>query len=136
MLRRKITSLVLALVAVTAFAACGESGNGGGGDDDPTRAATGGDTTGGDKGGDKGVKVELADFKITAPKTAKVGDKVTVTNTGKAPHNWVAKKGDAFKTKDLKAGEKQTVTLKKAGKFDYVCSIHPDQMKGSITIKK
>ena len=134
MLRRKITSLALALVAVTAFAACGEGGNGGGGGDPTeTGAATGGDKGG---GGGKGVKVELADFKIHAPKTAKVGDKVTVTNTGKAPHNWVAKSGNAFKTKDLDAGAKQVVTLKKAGKFPYVCTIHPDRMKGSITIKK
>ncbi|MCA1713413.1 MAG: cupredoxin domain-containing protein [Actinobacteria bacterium] len=131
MSRRKITSLLLALVALTALAACGGENGGDGGDPTKTGAATGGD-----KGGGKGVTVELADFKITAPKTAKVGDKVTVTNTGKAPHNWVAKQGNAFKTKDLKTGEKQVVTLKKAGKVAYVCTIHPDRMSGSITIKK
>ena len=145
MLRRKITSLVLALAAVTAFAACGDGGNGAA-EETETSAATGGDTggdTGGNGKGDKsekpgggGLTVELVDNKIKAPKTAKVGDKVTVNNTGKAPHNWTSEKGDFATKAQIPAGGSDTVTLKKAGTFDYVCTLHPNEMKGSITVKK
>ena len=140
MLRRTITSLVLALAAVTALAACGGGGNGGA-EESETAAATGGDTGGDGGNGDGGngggsLEVELSDFKIDAPKKAKVGDTVTVTKTGDAPHNWTSQKGGFATEEQMAGGDTDEVTLKKAGTFDYFCTLHPNEMKGSITVEK
>jgi hypothetical protein len=61
-----------------------------------------------------------------------VGDTVTWTNNGQAPHNATADDG-SFKTPTLNHGQSASHTFTQAGTFSYICTIHP-QMKGTIRV--
>ncbi len=68
-----------------------------------------------------------------ADATFRVGQTVTVVNKDSAPHSWTSSAG-GFDTGILQPGESGTVTLKKAGTFDVVCTLHPN-MTGTITVQ-
>lgn len=104
-------------IALTAVAIAGCSGSDGG--DDGAEAAS--------------ASVSLVDFGIEAPSSVAAGTVVTVVNDGEAPHNWTADDG-SFSTADLAAGEEATVTLSTPGSYSYTCTIHPEQMTGSIEV--
>jgi len=57
---------------------------------------------------------------------------VTWTNRDTATHTATAD-GGAFDTKEIRPGAKSTVTLSKAGTYEYHCDIHPT-MHGSIVV--
>lgn len=78
--------------------------------------------------------VEMRDFSF-APKTVTIeaGDRVTWTNVGDAPHDAV---GDGWGTETLTAGESESVRFAKAGTFDYLCTIHPGLMTGTIVVRR
>jgi plastocyanin len=61
-----------------------------------------------------------------------VGDTVTWTNNGQAPHNATADDG-SFKTPTIEAGQSTSHTFSQAGTFSYICTIHPN-MKGTIRV--
>lgn len=112
---------VAVLVAV-GLAAC--SGSDGGGSD----------TGESDGGGEAATAtVSLEDFAIDAPASVAAGTVVTVVNVGEAPHNWTAEDG-AFSTADLASGEEEIVTLSEPGTYAFTCTIHPDQMTGTIDV--
>ena len=71
-------------------------------------------------------------FFSPASVTVAVGDTVTWSNTGQAPHNATADDG-SFKTPDLSHGESASHTFTSAGTFSYICTIHP-QMKGAVRV--
>lgn len=106
------------------------------GDTDTTAAADTNDTsdamTGG--GGEAGTAIAIKDFKF-APETlkAKVGDKITVTNKDPAVHTLTAK-DKSFDTGNLEQNADGTITVSKAGTFEYFCSIH-DYMTGTIEVE-
>ncbi len=82
------------------------------------------------------VKVGMKDIKfVPADITAKVGQKVEWTNTdGQVPHNVTSTTdGIDFKSDNLQAGDTFDYTPTKAGKIDYVCTIHSGQ-NGTITV--
>ncbi|HVF12064.1 MAG TPA: cupredoxin domain-containing protein [Actinomycetota bacterium] len=81
------------------------------------------------------LKVEATD-NLFAPSalSAAVGDTVTFTNTGKAPHNVQFKDASQKGLDILNPGASNSITLNKAGTFDYVCSFHAPDMKGTITV--
>jgi plastocyanin len=82
------------------------------------------------------VKVGMKDIKfVPADVTAKVGQKIEWTNTDTPPHNVTAKDGADFASDTLNPGDKFDYTPTKAGKIDYVCTIHPGQ-SGTITVTK
>jgi plastocyanin len=65
--------------------------------------------------------------------TAKVGQKIHWVNNDSYPHNVTATKGDDFKSKNINGGGTFDYTADKAGKIDYVCTIHSGQ-SGTITV--
>jgi plastocyanin len=79
--------------------------------------------------------VAVADFSFTpASITVNVGDTVTWTNSGPdEPHTATANDG-SFDTGDIPVGSSASHTFDQAGTFAYVCSIHPDQMSGTVTV--
>lgn len=79
------------------------------------------------------VTVDIAEFKY-APETVtvKAGAKVTWVNQDAAPHTATMKGG--FDTDTLRKGERRTLTLKTAGRFAYICTIHPF-MSGTVIVR-
>ena len=75
--------------------------------------------------------VEVRDFDF-APQSfsAKAGEPVKWENTGEQIHNV---KGDRFFSRAMNTGERYSFTFRKAGSYDYLCTLHP-QMKGTIVV--
>ena len=65
--------------------------------------------------------------------TLSVGDKVTFINKDSAPHTATAKDA-SFDTGRLTKDMSSTITITKAGDFNYFCKVHPS-MEGKITAK-
>jgi plastocyanin len=75
--------------------------------------------------------------------TAKAGQPISLTlkNNGSAIHNWDLldqkdANGKDIKTSLLDAGKSETITftIAKAGTYNFHCDVHPDDMKGTLTI--
>lgn len=126
------SALVAGVVsAILVFGACG-------GDSDTastTDTSATSDMSGTTGGGEAATSaIAIKDFKF-APETlkAKVGDEITVTNKDSATHT-VTAKDRSFDTGNLDEGAEKTITVAKAGTFEYVCSIH-DYMTGTIEVE-
>jgi plastocyanin len=79
------------------------------------------------------VAASVKDFAFDpAAITAKVGDTVTFTNSGAAPHNATLDAGGCA-TPDIQPGSSGGLTFSAAGTYPFHCTIHPD-MKGTITV--
>lgn len=80
-----------------------------------------------------GTAVTVKDFAFTPQNlAAKVGTAVTWTFDDSVAHN-VTESNNVFKSDDLTGGKTYTFTFSKAGKYSYMCTIHP-QMTGTVTI--
>jgi plastocyanin len=81
-----------------------------------------------------GDAVKIVDFSF-GPATLSVAKGTTVdfTNGGQAPHTATAD-DKSFDTGTLNPGQSGKVTLDTAGKFPYVCTIHPF-MHGEIDVE-
>jgi plastocyanin len=64
--------------------------------------------------------------------TVKAGSTVTWTNRDEEPHTVVANDG-SFHSPGMGTGATFTHTFASAGKFEYVCSIHP-MMHGTVVV--
>jgi plastocyanin len=118
---RSTMALGLTLMLALALAACSSGGA------SPTPSATAAPPA-------TGAAVTIVDFAFQpADLTVKVGDTVTWTNTGNAPHT--VKWGDGTPASDrlTKGGVPYGRTFDAPGTFTYVCGIH-GTMKGSITV--
>jgi LPXTG-motif cell wall-anchored protein len=79
------------------------------------------------------ASVTMGDFFFQASSvTIAVGDTVTWTNSGQAPHNATADDG-SFKTPTLNNGQSASHTFNQPGTFSYICTIHPN-MHGTIRV--
>ena len=75
--------------------------------------------------------------------TGKAGQKTTVNfeNKGAAIHNFVIKdqkgpSGQEIQSQLLPAGQKEAVEFTlAAGTYEYYCSVHPVEMRGTITVQ-
>jgi plastocyanin len=74
------------------------------------------------------------------PVTVRVGEPVTFVNEGAIEHT-VADTTPAgeirsrlIKPRPLKTGERQRVTFRRPGTVDYICTFHPTEMRGSVTV--
>jgi plastocyanin len=77
--------------------------------------------------------VGIVDFNFTPRSTTvHVGDAVTWTNNGQAPHTATANDG-SFETGTLQKGASASHTFTTPGTFAYICKIHPF-MKGTVTV--
>jgi plastocyanin len=65
----------------------------------------------------------------------KAGSEVTWTNEDDFPHDVHFLTG-SDETYDLPIGESASVTFDQTGDFYYECSIHPQQMRGKVTVSE
>jgi plastocyanin len=81
-----------------------------------------------------GDAIDVRNFHYSPnPLQVRVGTKVTVTNDDATTHTLTAKDG-AFDTGELAGGAHTTITLSKAGTYEYFCQIH-NYMTGTITVR-
>ena len=137
---------VLALVAIGCGgddnSDSGSGGGGGGGNADqpaPTAEDNGGASAGGGGGGGgtgAGTQVTMKDIKFNPGSvTVKPGGKVTWTNDDSVGHDVT---GDSFESGSpggIDGGSTFSHIFKKAGTYNYVCSVHPG-MEGTVKVKK
>jgi plastocyanin len=73
--------------------------------------------------------------------TIRVGSRVRFLNTGKIEHTVAdSTKGGTIRSRIIKPrplakGKSQTITLRHAGTIYYLCTFHPDLMRGVITVR-
>ncbi len=79
-------------------------------------------------------QIVISDFKFM-PNTVEVkaGTKLTFVNHDASPHTATATADKVFDTGILRKGEGKTVTLAKAGTYDYFCELHPF-MKATVKV--
>src|SRR5215213_2526329 len=61
------------------------------------------------------------------------GSTITWTNNGAVPHTVTADDG-SFDSERLNPGDSYTVAFGGQGTVTYHCEIHPDEMRGSVTV--
>jgi plastocyanin len=64
--------------------------------------------------------------------TVKRGATVSFVNKDPFPHTVTS--AGSFDSKDIAAGKTWKYTAKKAGRFDYICTLHPN-MKGTLVVE-
>jgi plastocyanin len=100
-----------ALLAGVAGTGCGSSGNSG--------------------GASPGVKA--GDFFFAAKEVhVNAGQTVTWTNTGQTIHTV---KGPGFFSQAIDPGKRYSHRFPRAGRFAYLCTLHPAQMRGTVVVK-
>jgi plastocyanin len=120
---RVIYTLLIGLAIAGLLAACGSSSS-----DNNTNTAA----SKPNQGNSNDTSVAIQGFKfVPADLTVPKGTTVVWTNNDSATHN--ATSGSDWATKNLTKGQNGSVTLDKAGTFNYICTIHPS-MKGKITV--
>ena len=127
-------ALIVAIVAVLGFAACAsDSGSGPAGaegDDNVTEAPF-------ELNDDPVATSEVTAVKSYRFEPAVIevesGTTVTWSNEDDFPHNVDFLTGDDT-TLDLPIGESAEFTFEEAGEFYYECSLHPQQMRGIVTV--
>lgn len=68
------------------------------------------------------------------PVTVKAGQRITISNTDRAPHTVTQKGGSpSFDSGTVKGGKRGSVTFSKPGTYEYFCQFHPT-MKGTVTV--
>ena len=77
------------------------------------------------------VKIEGMQF-VPANLTVKRGDKVVWQNKDVVPHTATAK--GSFDSASIASGKGWSHAMKKAGRFDYVCTFHPG-MKATVVVQ-
>jgi plastocyanin len=81
------------------------------------------------------VAVDIKDIKFApATVTAKVGQVVKWTNSDPVAHTVTAKSGSDVDSGTIAPNQTFETKFKKAGRVDYVCSIHPNQT-GTVIVK-
>jgi plastocyanin len=86
-----------------------------------------------DSSGSSATDVTVADFSF-APKetTVKTGQTVTWTNEGNVDHT-IKGKG-FFSSKALGHGDRFSHKFTAAGRFSYLCTLHPTLMRGTVVV--
>jgi plastocyanin len=143
---RRLLALLLTLLALAVVAAgCGggddddgDSGNGGGNApaaEEPA-APTAEDDGGGSGGTGPGTQVSMKDIKFNpGTVTIKAGGKVTWTNDDSVGHDVTGDDFESGSPGGIEGGSTFSHTFKKAGTYNYVCSVHPG-MKGTVKVSK
>jgi plastocyanin len=80
------------------------------------------------------VTVTIKNFAFAPePVTAKVGDVIGWTNSDSIGHTATLDDGTCT-TDIINNGQTQSLTFSAPGTYPYHCSVHPTQMKGTITV--
>ncbi|HYG74613.1 MAG TPA: cupredoxin family copper-binding protein [Planctomycetota bacterium] len=81
------------------------------------------------------TSVSIVDFDFKAASiTVTVGDTVTWTNDGGAPHDVTSDPPGAFASGTLSSGQTFSFTFNTPGTFQYLCTIHPN-MRGTVIVQ-
>jgi plastocyanin len=82
----------------------------------------------------RAVDVDAADFRF-APETAhvRVGGTVTWRNTGSTGHTI---KGPGFFSRSIDPDDEWAHRFDRAGTYDYLCTLHPDSMRGRLVVEE
>lgn len=101
----------------------------GGSDSSGSQSATGG-------GSQKANEVAIENFDYLPKEiTVAAGTKITWTNGDSAKHTATSTDGaDVFTTGTLDDGQKKSVTIEKAGTYEYFCQFHAF-MKGTVVVE-
>jgi plastocyanin len=83
----------------------------------------------------QGAAVKISEFAFTGQSvTIKAGQSVLWTNDGSVAHTVTDKSGTAFNSPSINPGQTYVQTFNKAGTYQYICSIHPDKMHGTVVV--
>ncbi|HEX5910590.1 MAG TPA: plastocyanin/azurin family copper-binding protein [Thermoleophilaceae bacterium] len=85
----------------------------------------------------KTVNAGIGDFFFRADRVrVDPGDTVAWTNRGATLHNVTSRRGapEPFRSSDLDSGQAFSRVFVKPGTYDYLCDIHPDQMRGTVQV--
>lgn len=128
----RVLVLPVAAIAVAALASgCSSSKSKG---NPQTSADIGGAISTSADTGSSGDQVEVKNFAFSPGKlNVKVGTKVTWKFDDDTTHTVKADDG-TFHSSGLSGGKTFSFTFSKAGKYSYICSIHPS-MKGEIDVQ-
>ena len=126
------TRIVRGLLAGLGALAISAPGLACGGDDDDSGGAENTPTAGVDTGAGP-VTVDAFDFGFEPnAATISAGDTVTWENTGETTHNV---KGQGFFSDGMEPGDTFEHAFEKAGTYDYLCTLHPDTMSGTVVVE-
>jgi plastocyanin len=67
--------------------------------------------------------------------TINAGDTVRWRWVGEAKHNVAVKRGPVKFKSEIKASGRFTKTLDETGTYRYICTVHPDDMRGRIVVE-
>jgi plastocyanin len=80
-----------------------------------------------------GSEVDAVDFAFEPEDvTVKPGTTVAWTNNGMTTHTV---KGKGFFSAAIDPGADYRYTFEKPGRYKYICTLHPDQMRGTVVVK-
>lgn len=81
------------------------------------------------------VPVAVIDFAFNpASVTVTPGSTVVWTSAGNAPHDVTANDGSFSSPRRMARGDSFRFTFTAAGSFDYICTIHPNSMRGTVVV--
>jgi plastocyanin len=81
------------------------------------------------------TEIKVADFSFSpGENTVKPGQTVTWTNEGQVEHT--VKGPGFFSSKALGNGQTFSHRFAKPGRFPYVCTLHPSQMRGTVVVRR
>jgi plastocyanin len=82
------------------------------------------------------ASVKVTEYAFTQPSvTVKVGQAVLWTNEGNVDHTVTETAADGIASPEIKPGQSYTLTFQTPGTYAYICSIHPDSMKGTVIVQ-
>ena len=77
----------------------------------------------------------MADFSFTPrAATVEVGQTITWTNAGQVDHT--VKGRGFFSAQAIGHGKKFSHRFTRAGRFPYLCTLHPTQMRGTVVVQR
>lgn len=82
---------------------------------------------------DEGTTIELTEYAFVGPAEFPAGTEVTVTNIGRLDHDLSSGDG-TFATAELVPDASEAITLDTPGTYDLVCTLHPNDMRRTVTV--
>lgn len=83
---------------------------------------------------DGAATITIANFNFSGPRSVALGTSVMVTNEDQFRHTWTSEDG-LWNSGALSQGESFDFTFDEPGEYPYFCTIHPNQMRGTITVE-
>ncbi len=79
------------------------------------------------------IHVDLVEYAFVGPTEFPVGTELTLTNVGDLDHD-LSVEGVDGAVAALVPGASSTMTLDVTGRFEWYCSLHPRDMRRTITV--